>query len=206
MTRQASALRVFRGLLWLYPPEFRTEFSREICFVFTDRLSEEPTLACLLSMYWGVLTEAPREHYHMIRQDVVYALRTMRREKAATLTAILVLALGIGSTTAIFTLANGLLLRPLPYPHQETLVTVGELPPGAERPQRVAFPNFLDLRARNRTLADFALFSGGTITLRGDFEAERIPSATVTGSLFAVIGVSPLDRKSTRLNSSHVEI
>jgi putative ABC transport system permease protein len=192
MQRDAPVLRVFRGLLWLYPPEFRAEFAREICFTFTDRLREEPTFACALSMYWGVLTGAPKEHYHMLRQDIVYTLRTTRREKAATFTAILVLALGIGSTTAIFTLANGLLLRPLPYPHQETLVTVGELPPGATRARNVSFPNFLDLRARTRTLADFALFNAAAITLRGDFEAERVPGATVTGSLFAVTGVQPL--------------
>jgi hypothetical protein len=125
MQHEAPALRLFRGLLWLYPSEFRDHFSREICFAFADRLREQPTLACILSMYWGVLTEAPKEHYHVIRQDITYTLRTMRREKVATITAVLVLALGIGSTTTIFTLANGLLLRPLPYARQETLVTVG---------------------------------------------------------------------------------
>src|SRR5215467_12842764 len=143
MHRDATALRLFRCLLWLYPSEFRDHFSREICFAFADRLREQPTIGCLLSMYWGVLTEAPREHYQMIRQDVIYALRTMRREKTATLTAILVLALGIGSTTTIFTLANGLLLRPLPYPHEETLVTVGEAPQNVADPGPVAFPNYL---------------------------------------------------------------
>ena len=192
MQHEAPALRLFRGLLWLYPSEFRDHFSREICFAFADRLREQPTLACILSMYWGVLTEAPKEHYHVIRQDITYTLRTMRREKVATLTAVLVLALGIGSTTTIFTLANGLLLRPLPYAHQETLVTVGELPPGAERPNAVAFPNFLDMRARNRTLENFALFTPGPFTLRGDMEAERVPGATVTASAFPALGVAPL--------------
>src|SRR3954468_7261132 len=192
MQREAPALRLFRGLLWLYPSEFRDQFSREICFAFADRLREQPTLACLLSMYWGVLTDAPREHYHMIRQDIIYTLRTMRREKVATLTAILVLALGIGSTTTIFTLANGLLLRPLPYNNQETLVTVGELPPGAERPNTVAFPNFLDMRSRNHSLQDFGLFNAGTYTLRGDMEAERLPGAAVTASVFPILGVAPL--------------
>src|SRR5215813_14633207 len=110
-------------------------------------------------MYWGVLMDAPTEHYHMIRQDISYALRSMHREPAATLTAILVLSLGIGSTTTIFTLANGLLLRPMPYPHQETLITVGEVPPGAQRPGNVAFPNFLDLRSRNHTLENFGVYS-----------------------------------------------
>ena len=192
MARNTRSMRVFRGLLWLYPAEFRDHFSRELCFVFADRLREQPTLGCLLAMYWGVLTEAPREHYSMIRQDILYTLRTMRRDKAATLTAILVLALGIGSTTTIFTLANGLLLRPLPYPHQETLVTVGELPPGAQRPKAIAIPNFLDMRSRTRALDGFALYSAGSFTLRGEREAERVPGATVTASLFPVAGIPPL--------------
>jgi len=192
MQHDATALRLFRCLLWLYPSEFRDHFSREICFVFTDRLREQPTLACLLSMYWGVLSEAPREHYHMIRHDVIYALRTMRREKTATLTAIVVLALGIGSTTTIFTLANGLLFRALPYPHEETLVTVGELPPNAPDAGPVAFPNYLDLRSRNHSLQEFGLFTARPLTIRGDMEAERIPGAGVTWSAFSVLGVAPL--------------
>ncbi len=125
-------------------------------------------------MYLGVLLDAPKEHYHMIRQDIVYALRTMRRERAATLTAVLVLALGIGSTAAIFTLANGLLLRPLPFPAQEAVVYVEEGQGTGNGSQSVAFPNFLDLRARNRTLQDFALFSATGVTLRGDIEAEQV--------------------------------
>ena len=190
--RREPALRLFRSLLWLYPSEFREHFGREICFAFSDRLRDRPTLACLLPMYCGVLTEAPRERSHVIRQDIVYTLRTMRRERVATLTAILVLALGIGSTATVFTLADGLLLRPLPYAHQETLVTVGELPQGAERPRAIAFPNFLDMRSRNRTLENFALFSAGSFILRGDLEAERVPGATVTASAFPFSGVPPM--------------
>src|SRR5579872_6358565 len=104
MRHDAPALRLYRGLLWLYPAEFRDHFAGEMCRALADTLHDRPDPATVLSLYLGVLWDAPKERYHMIRQDVVYALRTMRREKLTTLVAILVLALGIGSTVAAFTL------------------------------------------------------------------------------------------------------
>src|ERR1017187_4614074 len=88
--------------------------------------------------------------FRMIRQDVVYALRTMRSDKLTSLIAILVLALGIGSTATIFKLVNGLLLHPLPFPQQERLLYVEESDGKAGGISgAVAFPNYLDLCSRN---------------------------------------------------------
>ncbi|MCI0366301.1 MAG: ABC transporter permease, partial [Phycisphaerales bacterium] len=133
----------------------------------------------------------------------------MRREKLATITAILVLALGIGSTTTIFTLANGLMLRPLPYPNQERLVYIEEKWGTSRGQGAVAFPNFLDFRRLNRSLDDFALFTGSSPVLRGDMEAERVPGAMVTASLFPILGVAPLlgrgfTEEEDRPNASYV--
>src|SRR3954467_10450571 len=100
MPQESTALSVYRGLLWLYPAEFRDHFAREICLVAAKRLREQPGIAAKLALYLGVLIDAPKEHYHMIRQDIVYAMRTMRQQRLTTITAIAVLALGIGSTTA----------------------------------------------------------------------------------------------------------
>jgi hypothetical protein len=126
MTRDASAIRLFRGLLWLYPLEFREHFSQEICLLLSDRLRAQADgtrrLAVWLAAAAAVFVDAPREHYHMIRQDVVYALRAMRREKSTSLIAVLVLTLGIGSAATIFKLVNGLLLHSLPFPEQERLL------------------------------------------------------------------------------------
>jgi putative ABC transport system permease protein len=192
MRPHAPALRLYRGLLWLYPAEFRDHFAGEMCRVVADRLGEGPGVAGLLDLYLGVLIDAPREHYHMIRQDIVYALRTMRRDRIVTLVAILVLALGIGSTVTVFTLVNGMLLRPLPYPDQKRLVYVEETTQDNRLQGAVAYPNYLDFRARNRTLQDFALFGSGLSTLRGDMEAERVPGGSGTEPLFRVLGVQPL--------------
>jgi hypothetical protein len=78
MTRTAPALRLYRGLLGLYPAEFRDHFAHEMTRTFVDVLRDRPTPADLLSLYFGVLIDAAKEHCHMIRQDLVYALRAMR--------------------------------------------------------------------------------------------------------------------------------
>ncbi len=106
MRREAPALRLYRGLLWLYPVEFRDHFACDMCGALADCLNARPGPVEILSLYLGVFIDAPKERYHMIRQDIVYALRTMRREKLTTLVAMLVLALGIGSTVMVFTLAR----------------------------------------------------------------------------------------------------
>jgi putative ABC transport system permease protein len=198
MARDAAAIRVYRGLLWLYPAEFREHFSQEICLLLADRLraqgGEGSRLAVWLAAAGAVLIDAPKEHCYMIRQDVVYALRTMRRQKLTSLIAVVVLALGIGSTATIFKLANGLLLRPLPFPEQDRLVYVEESNNKAGGVSgAVAFPNYLDFCARNRSLDSFALYGSSAVTLRRQgADAERIPGGYGTGPLFRVLGVQPI--------------
>ncbi|HSS50706.1 MAG TPA: hypothetical protein VLX28_17340 [Thermoanaerobaculia bacterium] len=129
-TLEAEVLRLYRGFLWLYPAEFRAEYGRELCLVFKDRWREERSPARLLWIWFhavsGILTEAPKEHCQMIMQDLRYALRIMRKDSLVTASAIAILALGIGSTTLVFSLANGLLIRPLPFPEPDRLVAVTE--------------------------------------------------------------------------------
>jgi hypothetical protein len=193
MLPEHQSVRLFRALLWLYPAEFREHFGRETCLVFQDCLRERPGIAVIASLYLSVVCDAPKEHYYMIRQDLIYAWRTMRRERLTALAAVLVLALGIGSTTTVFTLFNGMLLRPLPYPDQESVIYVEESRAGVDGfSGAVAYPNYLDMLARNRSLQDFAMFGPGLATLRGDMDAERVPCAFATEPLFRVLGIKPL--------------
>jgi putative ABC transport system permease protein len=191
MRFEAPAVRIFRALLFLYPAEFREHFGRELCLALAGQLRHGRTPAATVATYLTatayIFIDAPLEHYYMIRQDLTYAWRTMRREKLTTLAAVLVLALGIGPTTAIFTLVDGLLLRPLPFPDQERLVDVEESL-GA-----LAYPNYLDFQSRNRSLEAFALYDTGMATLRAEGqEAERIPVTIASEPLFRVLGVQPL--------------
>jgi putative ABC transport system permease protein len=123
-------------------------------------------------------------------QDVRYGLRRLTRAPGFTAIALLTLALGIGANSAIFTVVNGVLFRPLPFPEPDRLVGVYHVYDGGMRP--MSPPNFLDLRARTRTLADIAASAGGTFTLTGSGDPIRLEGARVSGSFFDVLGIPPM--------------
>jgi putative ABC transport system permease protein len=193
-----EALRAYRGLMILYPAEFRGEYARELCLAFDDRCrsarSRFEIFAIWIHSAFGVFADAPKEHIHVIIQDLRHALLLMRKDSAVTITAIAILALGIGSTTIVFSLANGLLVRPLPYPHTEGIVAVQEFNPGqgADSCCEVSFPDYQDLRARIHMLEDIAIYQERLATIRGDGEAERVPAANTTDGLFGILGVAPI--------------
>jgi len=123
--------------------------------------------------------------------DLKHALRVLARRPAFTLVAILTLAVGIGANTAIFSVVNGVLLRPLPYPDPDRIVRL------SERTQTgtvvdVSHPNFLDWRARTRSFAALAEYSGGTETVLGGRDAVFADAYAVTDGFFRVFGVEPI--------------
>jgi putative ABC transport system permease protein len=196
-TSQAGILRLYQPFLWLYPAEFRDEYRRELCLAFVDRWREEQSITGLLFVWshavFGIFYQAPREHYHMIVHDLRYAVRVLRKDLSVTAAAILILALGIGSTTLVFSLANGLLLRPLPYPQPERIIAVTESSPkDPNETTQISFPNYFDIRARTRLLDDVGVYTSDQSAVRGEGSAERIPSARVSDGVFRVLGVEPL--------------
>jgi putative ABC transport system permease protein len=194
---QAGVLRLYQPFLWLYPAEFRDEYRRELCLAFVDRWREEHSLAGALFVWvhaiFGIFYQAPREHYHMIIHDLRYAFRILRKDFSVTAAAILILALGIGSTTLVFSLANGLLLRPLPYWQPERIIAVTESSPkDPNETTQISFPNYFDIRNRTRLLEDIGVYDNNQAAVRGEGSAERIPSAVVSDGVFRVLGVEPL--------------
>jgi len=125
-----------------------------------------------------------------VAADIRFALRTLRRAPAFTVIAALTLALGVGATTAIFTLVNGILLRPLPYPHAEQLVRVIQSFPekGLD-----AWPlSQQNTATYKRDVTDFAHFAAYTrqgVTLTGNGAPERLLAVQVTGDFFSTLGV-----------------
>ncbi len=124
--------------------------------------------------------------------DLRYAARVLRKSPGFTLTAALVIAIGIGANGAIFSLVDAVILRPLPYAHPEQLVRLYERPPGNVR-NAVSPLNYFDWSQQNRVFASMAAFSGASSTLTRDgATAERIPGQAVTEQFFSLLGVQPL--------------
>lgn len=128
-------------------------------------------------------------------QDLRYALRMLRGKPGFTLAAVVSLALGIGASTAIFSIVDGVLLRPLPYPEPGRLVRLREVNERGVMIQ-VAEPNYLDMRARNRSLEFIAQYAGGQVVVSGGNEAARAYAYWVSGDFFKAMGVQPFAGRS----------
>jgi len=127
--------------------------------------------------------------------DLKFALRLLRKSPAFTVVTLATLALGIGANTAIFSVVNAVLLRPLPFPKPAQLVAVWETNPQSAQPAQsrneVAVGNFLDWRAQMTAFSGLSSFYYTSLNLTGTSEPERIPSAYVTSDLCQTLGVQP---------------
>jgi putative ABC transport system permease protein len=126
-------------------------------------------------------------------KDLRFAFRQLLKQPGFAFIAVLVLALGIGANTAIFSVVNAVLLRPLPYPQSDRLVLIRERTSVFDSGS-VSLPNYLDWRANQRGFIDLALIRRGDANLSGaisDVEAERVGSARVTHNFLSVLGVPP---------------
>jgi predicted permease len=124
-------------------------------------------------------------------QDLRYGARMLRKNPGFTLVAILTLALGIGSNTAIFSVVNGVLLNPLPYPHPEQLVTVHESKPNFEFGS-ISYPNFRDWQRDNRSFSSMAIARRIDFSLTGVGEAEQVHARFISSDFFSTVGVNPV--------------
>ena len=126
-------------------------------------------------------------------QDLRYGVRILLKHPAVTLVAVVTLALGIGANTAIFSLVNSILLRPLPFREPDRLVLMLQASPKLGLASwGVSQADFAAYRDQNRSLESIALYNTSAVNLTGQGEPERLPIATVTADFFKVFGVSPL--------------
>src|ERR1700722_2117122 len=124
-------------------------------------------------------------------QDVRYAVRILRKAPGFTAIAVLTIALGIGATTAIFSVVNATLLHPLPYPHPEQLVSVEDDLPGVGAENvGISIPEWQDLQ-RSGIFENVSPIGGGSVNLTGSSQPARIFFAAVPPNYFALIGVKP---------------
>jgi putative ABC transport system permease protein len=123
-------------------------------------------------------------------QDLRYGARMLRKNPAFTAIAVLTLALGIGANTAIFSVVNAVLLRPLPYTHSEQLMIIRETSQrvGVHSP---SYPDFLDWRKQSRTVSQMALLNNRAFNLSGVAQPENISGYAVSPNCLSMLGVRP---------------
>jgi putative ABC transport system permease protein len=124
-------------------------------------------------------------------QDLRYGARMLLKNPAITFVVILALALGVGANTAIFSVVDAVLLRPLPYPESDRLVFLNETSKSMDEIS-VSYPNFTDWRNQNHVFEKIGVYNRGSYNLTGSGEAERIVTGQVSADMFAALRVNPL--------------
>ena len=133
----------------------------------------------------------PAIHWDILRQDLRYTLRTLRRTPAFALTAVTVVALGIGATTAAFSLADFVLIRPLPFPEADRLVRFSEERPGFPR-MELAPANYRDLKQMATSFEALGAYRGLSVNLVGARQPLRLQGAAMTADVLAALAVRPM--------------
>jgi predicted permease len=190
---------LYRALLRLYPIGFRHEYGDEMAQIFAQRAagaSIAGRLALLLAAVLDIMVNAAAAHVELLRQDLAYAARTLRRTPLFTLTAVLVIALGVGANTAAFSVANFVLVQPLPFPESESVVRLCEGPrtgpTGWGCNNQLSPLNYRDFREQTSSFAQLGAFNRDAVNLVGGSQPERLPLARLTAAAFAALGVQPL--------------
>lgn len=186
-------MSLYRALLFLYPSSFRAEYGREMCAIFAEKRRQTngplDLLALWLSAVADVVSNAFAAHRDILAQDVRYTLRMLGRAPGFTATVVLVSALGIGATTAAFTIADHVLIRPFPFREPDRLVKVWQEQTYRGYPRMEVSPgNYLDWKQGSTSFAGMAAYVEASSNLVGIGLPERLDGALVTANLFAVLG------------------
>lgn len=123
-------------------------------------------------------------------QDIRFGLRVLAKSPGFTAVAVLTLAIGIGANTAIFSVVNAVLLRPLPYPNHNSLLRVEETHPG-ENSTALTYATFLDLERDVTAIQNTSAFRPWVFNVTGEGEPEQVPGAMVSGNFFSALGSKP---------------
>jgi putative ABC transport system permease protein len=203
---------LFHLALFCFPATFRSRFGPAMAQAFQDRLRAHheahgwlraslfgfralaDTAASGLAERWTGRRSRQSEPRSALgtaalSQDIAYAARLIRRRPAVSAAAVLTLAIGTGGSTAIFSLIDAALLKPLPFDQPDQLVNLSQTQNG--RQTQVSFENLLDLKRESRTLAAVSPIQAQSVNLTGVAEPDRLRGGFVTSDFFAVTRVAP---------------
>jgi predicted permease len=185
-------MRLYRLLLRFYPASFRHEYGEEMVRLFEERrrhVSAVERVQLWIEAIGDAASAAPRVHVDILRQDLRYTLRALTRTPGFAVAAIIVMALGIGATTAVFSIADRVLLRPLPYRDPERLVRVWENAPGY--PQMEPSPaNYRDWTQMTGSFEQLEAHTVYAVNMLHS-QPERVAGIALTWQLLPMLGVQP---------------
>ena len=190
-------IRFYQALLRLYPSSFRSEYGEEMTAVFAQACATATPLGKVWLCLRTVFEEIPAAlavHWAILIQDLRYTARTLNRARAFAITAILVTALGVGANTAAFSVADFVLLRPLPFADPESLVRLCEGPRtggGWGCMNQLSPANYRDFKAMSSSFQELGAFAGDAVNLVGGGEPRRLNITPVTPEVLPLLGVSP---------------
>src|SRR5436853_5323886 len=130
----------------------------------------------------------------LLLRDLRYGARILLKQPGFTLIAVLTLALGIGANTAIFSIVNAVLLRPLPYQEPERIMLLWGKNPQLQLNMTdfpISYGDFLDLRAQSRTFESLAAFYPNSVNLTGDANPEHLGAVNVSSNVLQTLGIAP---------------
>jgi predicted permease len=187
-------MRFYGALLYLYPASFRVEYGDEMRKIFARRWSGASgvpaAIALWIETFFDVLLNALAVHWDILRQDLQYTWRTIARTPGFAITAVLVVALGVGANTAAFTVTDFVLVRPLPFHEPEKLVKLWEATPGYGR-MELSPANYRDWKRMSTAFDAMGAFVSNSVNLVGQGEPERLEATSVTADLFPLLGSQP---------------
>ncbi len=187
-------MRFYDWLLHCYPASFRNEYGPEMRSLFARRrLEAQGSLGgatLWISTVAEVLGNAALVHLDILRQDIGYSWRMVRRAPGFALTAVIIVALGIGATTAAFSVTDFVLLRPLPFPEPDRLVKLYERTPGYSRLELSA-ANYRDWKQGSTVFESIGLYHDTAANLIGAGEPMRVVGSAVSADLFPTLRVKP---------------
>jgi predicted permease len=184
-------MNLYRLLLHLYPSSYRAEYGDEMSAIFAMELRRSSGLTAKCGLWLGAFVEvfsnAAAVQWEITKRDLRYCLRSLLRSPGFAITAVLLVTIGVGANEAIFTLADFVLVRPLPFPEPERLVKVWERHPGYSQTE-LSPANYRDWKAASSSFAALAAYDDTSMNLVGRGAPLRIEGASVTGNLFPTLG------------------
>src|ERR1051325_8985125 len=178
--------------------ELRYHLERQVAEYASDGMTREEARRAALRDFGGVTQSKERcreargvRPVEDLRQDLVYGLRVLRRNPAFSLVAGVTLALGIGANTALFSITNAVVFRPLPFNEPERLLTLWECSAKSEESRVIVSPaNYLDWREQTRSFEEMGAYTEDFYNIsETEARPERVSGANVTPSLFRALGV-----------------